>query len=1075
MNDLLPGTEVQARGLRWQLVSCDQQHGRALYRLRGLGGTVAGQEIELLDGLDEIQPIRHDVDPQKAGRLREWLLYHEAFVLEQALGPHALLAVQPGRLEIQPYQLVPVIRALSMSRVRLLLADGVGLGKTVQAGLVMTELMARRLVQRVLVISPAGPLLEQWRTEMRDRFGLRLQVVDRAKLEEVRRQTELGANPFDHLPLSLTSIDFVKQERVLAELERSAYDLVIIDEAHHCVDPGASALADDSLRRRVAQVLAGRTDSLLLLTATPHDGNDRSFASLCELLDPSLVDGRGVVRGDRYRRHVVRRLKRHVRDAATGKPLFPERKVLPQRIVVDPARHKAFADLTRGLLALIAPELRRAIRDKRYSDVLSFFALLKRSVSTAAACRSTLEVVADRFDTAVADQGESQEARRERIRTLRDARRRLDRFGVGTADEESEIQALEVEDIAQQLAELERAARTAGRRIDRSVSIRDSLRSLVTLAKAAELADPKLDELISQIQTIRAPLPTANILIYTEYTTSQNAVAERLKREGLLVLTLSGNDSEKVRLETTDRFRTTHGLIMVCTDAAAEGLNLHQQCHNLIHLELPFNPNRLEQRNGRIDRYGQKYPPIVRYLHLAGTFEENILLRLIAKYERQRAMLTFVPNTLGVTASPEHTAGRLLQGIIDSEGSLFSTPAPKFTLSEGDPADGAGGAVTELLEEIDRSFSSFEKAAKTNTWLADAGSFAEEAVTREAQTAKTEGDRAADIDLARFVVGAILRDGGDLRGKITDQTFEVRLPGAWGVDLNDTPGAEPESRSARVTVNKDVLFDAQKRPVGFLGRSHPLVRHAIDRVRHTSLGEGAGNAGGIDPRASAVAGAVTEPALICTFLARIMSGAGRELERVVSVSVTQGKPPKYSEDPHAWLAAADPDRAINPTGIWDKHFARWVGGATDLTRTAGVAAATGFMATGQAFIKEARMAVANERAELERWLGERASDLIPGATQKAEQPALFDAKQPKQAKPAAAPATTPLEKLQRLRGDANQSTKFRSEVEAVLKTYHSRLDRLNARQNLSEPEITPLGILMVVPEALSPAGGKHGA
>ncbi len=483
----------------------------------------------------------------------------------------------------------------------------------------------------------------------------------------------------------------MKQERVLAELERSAYDLVIIDEAHHCVDPGAGALADDSLRRRVAQVLASRTDSLLLLTATPHDGNDRSFASLCELLDPSLVDGRGVVRGDRYRRHVVRRLKRHVRDAATGKPLFPERKVLPQRIVVDPARHKAFADLTRGLLALIAPELRRAIRDKRYSDVLSFFALLKRSVSTAAACRSTLDVVADRFDAAVADQGESQEARRERIRTLRDARRRLDRFGVGTADEENEIQVLEVEDIAQQLAELERAARTA---VVGLIAVFRSVTAFVRSSRSpsAELADPKLDELISQIQTIRAPLPTANILIYTEYTTSQNAVAERLKREGLLVLTLSGNDSEKVRLETTDRFRTTHGLIMVCTDAAAEGLNLHQRCHNLIHLELPFNPNRLEQRNGRIDRYGQQHPPIVRYLHLAGTFEENILLRLIAKYERQRAMLTFVPNTLGVTASPEHTAGRLLQGIIDSEGLLFSAPAPKFTLSEGDPADGAGGA-----------------------------------------------------------------------------------------------------------------------------------------------------------------------------------------------------------------------------------------------------------------------------------------------------------------------------------------------------------------------------------------------
>ncbi|NIN69742.1 MAG: hypothetical protein GTO63_34670, partial [Anaerolineae bacterium] len=109
------------------------------------------------------------------------------------------------------------------------------------------------------------------------------------------------------------------------------------------------------------------------------------------------------------------------------------------------------------------------------------------------------------------------------------------------------------------------------------------------------------------------------------------------------VLTLSGDDSEAVRRQVTDQFRTQDGLVLVSTDAAAEGLNLHQRCHHLIHLELPWNPNRLEQRNGRIDRYGQTENPIVRYLFLRGTFEERILLRLIDKYEKQRAKLTFVP------------------------------------------------------------------------------------------------------------------------------------------------------------------------------------------------------------------------------------------------------------------------------------------------------------------------------------------------------------------------------------------------------------------------------------------------
>lgn len=1076
---------MQARGLRWQLIAAEKQHGRTLFRLRGLGGTAAGQEVELLEGLDDVQPIRHDIDPKRAGRLREWLLYHEAFVLEQALGPHALLAVQPGRLEIQPYQLVPVIRALSMSRVRMLLADGVGLGKTVQAGLVITELMARRLVQRILIVSPAGPLLEQWRTEMRDRFGLRLHLVDRAEIEEVRRETELGANPFDHLPLALTSIDFVKQERVLAELERASYDIVIIDEAHHCVDPGSGALSDDSMRRRLAQVLASRCDAMLLLTATPHDGNDRSFASLCELLDPSLVDSRGVARGDRYRRHVVRRLKRHIIDAKTGKSLFPERKVLPKRIVIDQTRHRAFADLTRGLLGLIAPELRRAIREKRYGDVLSFFALLKRSVSTAAACRTTLQVVASRFEEAVAAQGETQESRRERIRSLREARRRMDRFGVGTAEAEADLQSFEVEDIAQQLADLERTARSTDRRIEHEQSIKERLHSLITIAKDAERADPKIARLLEEIQDIRRTEPAVNVLVYTEYTTSQDAARVLLQGAGLRVLTLSGTDARGAdgasltRQEVTDTFRQNDGLVMVCTDAAAEGLNLHQRCHHLIHLELPFNPNRLEQRNGRIDRYGQTSEPIVRYLHLAGTFEENILLRLIAKYERQRRMLTFVPNTLGLTASSEQTSGRLLQGIVDSEDSLFTAPTPTFTTTEGDPTDGAGGAVKEMLEEIDRSFGNFEKAAKTNAWLGEAGSYAEESVAQEAKNAKSEGDRAADIDLARFVTDAIKRDGGSVTGKLADPVFTVRLPGAWGVDLSDVPGADPETKTVRLTIDQDVLIDDQKRPVGFLGRAHPLVRHAIDRVRHTALGEGAG-AGNtqVDPRASVVAGNVAVPTLICTFLARVNSGAGRELERVISVTITKGGQPSYSPDPTAWLGFATSEAAISPTGMWDKHFAPWIGGANDLTKKAGLAAAVGFTDAGQTFVREARENITKERWELERWLTERTAELVPGAKTKTDEPALFDVKKaPAKAVPSR--PSTPLEQLQAIGTDDTQSSRLRSEVDAALRIYRTRLQRLADRERLSDPEITPLGILMVVPQSLVPAqaggGGKHGA
>jgi hypothetical protein len=381
ITELLPGTEVHARGLRWEVVSSESLGPQTLFRLRGLENAVLGQELDILHPFEAIQPVIHELRPERAAPLTNWLVYHQAFLLEQALGPHALLAVQPGRLRIEPYQLVPVLRAIRMRRVRLFLCDGVGLGKTVQAGLVLTELIARRLAHRILIVSPAGPLLEQWKTEMSQRFGLRLEVIDRAKLEEVRRGTELGSNPFDHIPLGLVSVDFLKQERVLDQLERASYDVVVIDEAHHCMDIGRGQDREDSQRRRLAEVLARRCDCLLLLTATPHDGNDRSFASLCELLDPSLVDGRGSLRGERYRPHVVRRLKKHIRDPKTGEERFKERIVTPIPVAPHPRRHAKFTEMQRGLLDLLAPELRRAFANKTYSNVLAFIALLKRSVS----------------------------------------------------------------------------------------------------------------------------------------------------------------------------------------------------------------------------------------------------------------------------------------------------------------------------------------------------------------------------------------------------------------------------------------------------------------------------------------------------------------------------------------------------------------------------------------------------------------------------------------------------------------------------------------------------------------------
>ena len=1060
--NLLPGTVVSARGLRWELVASQNLGPQTLLRLRGTENAVLGQELDLLYPFETVELLRHDLQPNRAAPLANWLVYHQAFLLEQALGPAAILAAQPGRLRIEPYQLVPVLRAIRMSRARLLLADGVGLGKTVQAGLVLTELIGRQLAHRILIVSPAGPLIDQWHIEMSQRFGLRLERVDRARLDEIRRGTELGSNPFDHLPLALASVDFLKQESILDQLDRTSYDIVVIDEAHHCTDMGSEQVRENSQRRRLAEVLARRSDSLLLLTATPHDGNDRSFASLCELLDPSLVDGRGTLRGERYRSHVVRRLKKHIVDPQTKQPIFKERIVTPIPVVADDDRHAAFVNLQRGLLDLVAPELRRAFRNKNYSDVLAFIALLKRSVSTANACGETLSVVANRFQQFLTDSAEKQELRRQRVKTLRDYQRRLERFGSVSFEEEADRSMLEAEDLAQQLAAMQRGIRKDSREQAKISDVVSHLDDLIELAQDAVKRDPKLDRLVAIIRDIRREEPDANILVYTEYLDSLQAAVQALKHAGLQqILTASSDDKTQTAL-----FCTRDRMILVSTDAAAEGLNLHQRCHHLIHLELPFNPNRLEQRNGRIDRYGQKLDPHVRYLYLRGTFEERILLRLIAKYERQRARLTFVPNTLGIT-STDAAQARLLKGLIEEESQLFKTEEPSFSLTDGTENEGADEATRELLEEIDRSLGGFEKTARTHAWLGDAGLNADEQLVHEAEEARARGRKAEQVDLATFVCDALRLDGGEVIGKLTDAHFSVRVPRAWIHGLDELPGYDPEGRLVRLTTKLDVTSDEQENSVGYLGRAHPLVRRAIDRVRVLSFGANARQ--GQDHRVSAVRAEVPDPELLFTCLGRVNSKAGRELEKVLAVKVTKSGNSEFYGSPDDWSGLANPACAIRTTDLWKNHFASW---GTKAHEHALSAAQNGFALVAKQFIDERRAALERERVNQVDWLKKRVEEVTGTSNTPASvQGSLFDPhkSEPVAAGPAWQTITDPEQRLASFHGDRQQSASARAEAEAVLSIYTQRASDLTRLLDLGDPEIIPLGVLMLIPE------GKHAA
>jgi superfamily II DNA or RNA helicase len=1046
------GSRVGARGLAWDVVEVAQLGAQQLLRLRCATGDLRGLEWDLLHPAERVEILRADLRPDAPGSLAAWRLHQQACLLVQLLGPADLLLAEPGRVQIEPYQLVPLMRALELPRPRLLLADGVGLGKTIEAGLIVCELIARRRAHRVLVVSPAGPLLVQWDQELRQRFGLRFaSITDAASLQAQRRRLELGGNPFDAIALCLTSLDFAKQERVLEELERSSWDLAIIDEAHHCISASASTDRDDTLRRRLAEVIARRSDGLLLLTATPHDGYDAHFASLMELLDPSLVDGRGGLAGSGYSRHVVRRLKSHIRHAVTGAALFRERRVVPVRVEVSGDAAEPVRAFHQALTALIAPRLRRATRIRDHADALAFVSLLKRSGSTIAACVNTLRVVADRYGQLSANEAEAEALRKERVRALRAYRKRVLRFGILDVAGESDAAELEVDGMAADLhsfgaVELSAVTRTRRSRTDATL---DALDALIRLGAAAEPHDPKLAVIVREVRAIRAEHPATNIVIYTEYADSQLAALGALRSEhGIAgeVLAINGLDPEAERTRIAERFAEKDGIILISTDSLAEGLNLQQHCFNLIHLDLPYNPNRLEQRNGRIDRYGQPHDPHIRYLYLADTFEERLLLRLIAKYEKARAHLTFMPDTLGVTADEGALTTGLIAGFAERQAQLFEDEPPAIRTLDRAAEEANADAYRDLLHEIDRAFEGYDRSAVRHGWLANRGLNADAAQMQAADAARRRSDALlGHVDLADFVSSAVEAEIGG----ICASPGVLRLPADWTAGLDDLPGFDGATRTLRITRRRSRLRDAHGRSLAFLGRAHPLVRRAISSLRRV-------DDAACDNRVSAARADAGAPlSLLLCFSAELHSACGMDIQRMIAVLVPVSGAAVEIPDPQRWLHLADNDREIPTGGLWRGLFAAW---AARRQADAEAVAMAAMQRIALEFVAMRRGATDREAAELERWLRLRSADISGVFTSRTAD--LFGATP---TGPDWQLLAEPLDRLTAFAADGTNPSGRRREADSVVSLYRRRAKEHEARAALSPPMLLPAGMLMLVP------------
>lgn len=517
-------------------------------------------------------------------------------------------AVSSSRIDPLPHQLEAVYGVLlKRPRIRFLLADDPGAGKTVMAGLLLKELRYRRLLDRVLIVTPAN-LTDQWRREMRDKFG-----EDFAVLNRDVAGLAYGENPWQRQRMVVTSMDFAKREPHLGALRETHWDLVIVDESHRL---SASRYGDDikrSQRYRLGEVLSQNCDHLLLLTATPHQGDDEKFRLLLDLLEPDLFATTELLREAANKGEnpvMLRRLKEDMTDFG-GKPLFPPRHVHTPQFGLSPGERELYSKVT----DYVQRHFQTAWTDKRRNVGLAMTVLQRRLASSTHAIARSLENRLNRL-----------QALREDVSKLQD-----DPLLGHSEEEIEELPEDERWALEDRLAERLTLARNLPQLDAEIRELQDLSRRARTLARLEQ--DRKLQVLLG----VLGGLGGEKLLVFTEHKDTLNFLVGVLEKQGYAVTHIHGGMNLEERVSREREFRDS-AQVMVATEAAGEGINL-QFCSVMVNYDLPWNPTRLEQRMGRIHRYGQRYEVHIHNLIAEGTREGEVLALLLRKLEAMRQQL----------------------------------------------------------------------------------------------------------------------------------------------------------------------------------------------------------------------------------------------------------------------------------------------------------------------------------------------------------------------------------------------------------------------------------------------------
>ncbi len=793
------GSLVKARGREWVVLP---ESDEEMLILRPLGGTneeVAGVYLPL----EPVESAQFELpDPARWGDERSCRLLRDAVRLgfRASTGPFrsfARIAVEP-----RPYQLVPLLLALRQDPVRLLIADDVGIGKTVEAGLVARELLDRREVERLAVLCPPH-LAEQWQAELREKFHIEAVTVLSSTVAQLERHCSRDESIFDHYPHLIISLDFIKADRRRESFIQQCPELVIVDEAHTCAYAGEGRGARHQRYQLIKQLAEQPSRHLVLVTATPHSGNELAFRSLLCFLDedfkdlPEDLSGR---QNERWRQrvaaHFVQRRRVDLQSYLHEDTPFPLREDDEISYLLTPEYRK----LVDGVLRYARETVRdtRGGRSRQRVRWWSVLGLLRSLASSPAAAAYSLR---NRAQVAGAESFEEADLLgRHTILDLVDCdtTEGLDLTPGGDIFDDEEDQ---------------NAARRERNRLS-------------AFAREAEALhgsnDAKLQQAIKQIASLvkagYKPIVFCRFITTAEYVTQE--LRKALPRVEIAAVT--GLLPPAEREERVLQLAEAKERVLVCTDCLSEGINLQDYFDAVFHYDLSWNPTRHEQREGRIDRYGQDSPKVqvVTYYGKNNIIDELVLRVLIRKHRAIRSSLGI---SVPVPLDTEQVVEALFEGVLASDRDHLPDEKPDQM-----QLFGFDDATTVQRDELFKQWDASSEREKRSRTLFAQHSIKTEEVERELREARETIGFAKDV--TSFTREALRTYGAFI---------SERSDGSEVFDLKETPIAVQDALDLYRFVPTRKLHASFTRfgqdGVEYLNRTHPLVEGLAAYVMDTAL------------------------------------------------------------------------------------------------------------------------------------------------------------------------------------------------------------------------------------------------